>query len=1302
MVKICWLLLSGGWLCLPGGQSRAAGATLEAGHPFLQNFTPRDYHAQAQIWAGTQDPSGLLYFGTKACVLEYDGVSWRKIGVGTPIDVVHSLTTDPATGTVFVGGTNELGYLRGTVGGEKEFVSLLGQLPTDARDGLREIYGAYATAEGIVFVANRQIMRWRDGQFKVWKMPGKFRVLSGFANGKVYIQNPERGLLRLDGDELVRVSKDPVFDRAFMLSVCPAPEGAVVVSTLRDGAYTVRPDGVATPLPESVNTVLKGKEIRASLRLPDGSLAFGTNYAGVVVVGKDNRFADQWDETSGLQNNSLLNMFADRDGGVWLCLDVGITHVEAGGPLTIFDAGKGLKRESIQYMARINGGLTLATSTGLYRVLRADPDQAATARCERVPGVDGNFVSVCEFDGGLLASGLPGVCQLDRNGKLTTIYTNATTSEALCRSRENPDRVYLGTFAGLRSLRFDRRANHWEDEGEVPGVTGEIRTLVEDDHGQLWAGSYDKGAFRVIFSPDGADGKRGAGTVTSLCEQPGALHGQVWCEIRRWGGGVLVYTKAGLYRSDPAKGDLVSASEYGARFTNGSFRLESAAPDEANGVWLVGRNAQGLWLEQEAGRAVAGQGGGAATYRPLPHKISDRIDDIEGFVPEEDGIVWITGSNGLVRLDARQWASTSSPAPLTTLVRRSVATDQSQAGSPAQPILKEALPAGRNSVKFEFAADTFAIGAGVRYQTRLVGSGAGQWSEPGERTSAEYANLWEGSYVFEVRASDGDGRPGTVAALPFRILPPWQRSPWAYALYVPLLAAGAYGLLRWQLRRLRSQNARLEGVVSARTEELRAHERELVRARDDAEAANRAKSAFLANMSHELRTPLNAILGYTQIMLKETELSPRNRERLAVVSQSGGYLLTMINEVLDLSKIEAGKLTLEPADFRLSQVLDEVSATFRPKLLEKGLEFRSLRAADLPEIVHSDADKLRQVLFNLFSNAVKFTRHGTVALEVTRVDGGRVQFAVVDTGAGIAAEELRNIFVAFHQSGDSKLAAQGTGLGLTISQRLVGLLGGQMRVESTPGEGSRFSFELGLPPVVPHLVMPPVAHPEDYQRIMGYDGARRTLLVVDDEPANRYVLRGLLEPLGFEIEEAADGVECLEHCARQLPDGLLLDLRMDRLDGFEVARRLRAGPGGADARIIAVSASVYDDHRQQAIDAGCDDFLPKPFREDQLLAVLGRVLGLQWRLTSDEGLSDHDHDTARGDLPPPPEEIDALLELSRRGDILGIRKRLGALQAAGQHRGCRTLARGLEPLVAGYQMDRIRDVLIRFKENGPA
>lgn len=399
--------------------------------------------------------------------------------------------------------------------------------------------------------------------------------------------------------------------------------------------------------------------------------------------------------------------------------------------------------------------------------------------------------------------------------------------------------------------------------------------------------------------------------------------------------------------------------------------------------------------------------------------------------------------------------------------------------------------------------------------------------------------------------------------------------------------------------------------AGAELERLRG-DRCLASAKEDAEAASRAKSEFLANMSHELRTPLNGIIGYAQLLQRDPELSQRHQRSVEVIGTSGEHLLMLINDILDLSKIEAGKLGVDAETFELDSVLRNICDLGRIRARERGLEFHFETLGPLPASVHGDERRLRQILLNLLGNAIKFTDRGRVCLRVGYEDtdqGMRLRFQVEDTGIGIPADKLEEIFAPFSQGGAPGKLHEGTGLGLAISRRLAHLMGGELHVASREGEGSRFWLSIELPEVCPMTD----AHVRARAPIVrGYAGPRRRLLAVDDRRENRGLLRAMLEPLGFEVCEAVDGASALEAVAIQTPDAILMDLVMPGMDGVEAIRRLRSNPASRELPIIALSASVFEHSRRDSLAAGSDAFLPKPVRIESLVEILGQTLGLSW------------------------------------------------------------------------------------------
>jgi PAS domain S-box-containing protein len=390
------------------------------------------------------------------------------------------------------------------------------------------------------------------------------------------------------------------------------------------------------------------------------------------------------------------------------------------------------------------------------------------------------------------------------------------------------------------------------------------------------------------------------------------------------------------------------------------------------------------------------------------------------------------------------------------------------------------------------------------------------------------------------------------------------------------------------------------------------HEDELRTAKETAEAATRAKSEFLANMSHELRTPLNGVIGYAQILHRDQSLTPSQREALDAISACGAHLLDLINDVLDLSKIEAGRMDVEVAPCDLRQVAIDLRYVIDERAQRKGVLFMTEIAPSVGKRVMLDGRHLRQVLLNLLGNAVKFTSHGEVRLEISQRAAGRLRFDVIDTGIGIEPDNLSAVFQAFRQT-KSGAELGGTGLGLTISNRLVRAMGGELKVESTPGRGSRFWFELPLKDAEePALALAETVDGSASSDAHLAPGEQLTVLVADDSSVNRRILAGLLESAGVRVITAAGGLEAVELTRAHRPDLVLMDLRMTDLSGFEATRQLVADQATASIPVLAVSASAWAEVRQQARDAGCLDFLPKPVKADVLFAKLQRFTGARF------------------------------------------------------------------------------------------
>lgn len=457
-------------------------------------------------------------------------------------------------------------------------------------------------------------------------------------------------------------------------------------------------------------------------------------------------------------------------------------------------------------------------------------------------------------------------------------------------------------------------------------------------------------------------------------------------------------------------------------------------------------------------------------------------------------------------------------------------------------------------------------------------------------------------------------------------------------------------------------------------------------ARQAADAANQAKSTFLANISHELRTPLNGILGYAQILRQDRTLSARQLAGVDVIRQSGEHLLTLINDILDIAKIEAGKLSLNLSDIRLTDFLYVINQIINVKALEKGLRFRSEMASDLPDGIRVDARLLRQVLLNLLANAIKFTDRGEVTLQVHCLSPGRLRFEVRDTGVGISEDELKTIFQPFEQAGNMRQQQRGSGLGLAISRQIVRLMGGEIRVDSRAGEGSTFWFELQ----VPVLAAGPAVLPAELI-VTGYEGPRKKVLVVDDIAENRAMLIDMLIPLGFEMIEAVNGCDGVEKAQILQPELILMDSVMPEMDGLETTRRLRQLPDFKDVPVIAISASASGDDEKNSLLAGADAFMSKPIHRERLLTRVASLLKLTWTYESQDGSPEWQ---ASGILPTPPaEEMNILHGLARLGNMNAIVRWANSL--AERDRTYLPFVNQLLVLAQGYQSKALLSMVER-------
>ncbi len=606
--------------------------------------------------------------------------------------------------------------------------------------------------------------------------------------------------------------------------------------------------------------------------------------------------------------------------------------------------------------------------------------------------------------------------------------------------------------------------------------------------------------------------------------------------------------------------------------------------------------------------------------------------------------------------------------------------------------------------------------------------------DPGDTTMRLAVGIGYHSDSVEHRASKGEGVTGKVWATGKTVNIPnyreWEERPTAFfdsRLYavigVPLTSdnevVGVIGLAYTEPERqfrtyeqdvlerfaalasLALDNARLYTQSQQEIEERKRVEKDLRAAQEQAEAANVAKSAFLSRMSHELRTPLNAILGFVQVMERDATLGPKHLENLAIIKRSGTHLLSLINDVLEISKIEAGRETLNEKSFNLHYFLMGIDELFQVRAQQRSLTLSFKRDDTVPMYITTDENKLRQVLMNLISNAIKFTESGgvTVTISAEQLEPSnntqRISFAVTDTGHGIAEDEKVLVFEAFAQSQSGRKAQEGTGLGLPISQAFVQLLGGEMHLESTLGVGSTFTFDIRATIADASSIQ----EKGDYRRIIALEAGQPQyrMLIVDDKWENRIPLVNILQMVGFATREANNGEEAVELCAAWQPHLIWMDMHMPIMDGYKATQYIKATSHGRNIPVIALTASAFDHERETILAAGCDDIIIKPFQEEAIFDALIRYLHV--RFVYDEPKSSSTSpkaDTEAEQGPTAAEAIAALsedirTELAQAAKTLNTRKIndiVGRIQS--EHPA---LADELAQMAKSYRFDRILSLI---------
>lgn len=1030
------------------------------GTPFLKNYTVREFKAYHQNWACIQDCSGIMYFANNNGVLEYDGVSWDLLPVPNR-STVRSLGLDRHN-RLYVGAQGEFGYVERDRIGRIVYRSLKDSLPLDDRQ-FADVWSVHTASTGVYFRTRKAIFRWTSDGLHAIESRTVFQR-SYLVRDTVFVVQEGIGLCRVVGDRLETVPGGDFFENLQAYVMVPFDSNRTLIGTSRKGFFLY--DGRrVTPFRTTADDQLADRQVYNGAMLPDGRVALATLYGGLIVLDQGGRVSTWIDKSSGLINEKVHNVFADRQGAVWLALDNGLARVEVSSPFLMIGEESGLEG-NVQSVARFEGRLVAATSTGVFRLEEVAATRWSPPRFTPIPDLATQCWSLLAAGGVLLCATNTGIWQL--NGDRPTRIEKGTAF-LLERSRLDSQVIYVGMKDGLGFLRF--KDGRWVFGGMVDGVSGEIRAIAEIDRA-VWLGSKYQGVWRVDVTGGMSSTASFARFDTSHGLPPG------WIRAFRVGKRPVFTTESGLFKFDAATQHFRRDSSFGAEYA-GPVPVSPLYEDGRGRVWLTSGSDVALAVPREGLYDI---------HRFALQRIPEEAE-INVLYEDEAGLFWMGGTSGLIAFLEERTRTIHRP-PATMLQRIvSLARDSVLQRFSEAPLI---LPNSLNALRFEYALAAFDNESENEFQFVLEGFDD-HWSEWARQTQKEYTNLPGGAYTFRVRGRDVYGQVSEEARFDFRIRPPWYWTWYSILAYFAMAAGFLYGGIRWRVRILEERNLRLKEKVEQRTKELQEAQVKLIHSEKMASLGQ-----MVAGLAHEINNPLTFVYANQEFIhdrvTRLLELIDELEGRLTTIHPGSRGDLQRMKDDLEYDRLridlaDAIRSSINGSE-RIKNIVENLRSfanidekPFRRTDLDanldvimdlflrqyKDIHFEREKGA-LPQTMCNPAE-INQCFLNILRNGVQAVEDAQAAGRLPRGEGriairssfqeangeGTVHFSFSDNGIGIPSDVVGKVFDPFFTT---RKIGLGKGLGLTEAYGIIQKHNGTIEVRSDESSGTEIIVRL--------------------------------------------------------------------------------------------------------------------------------------------------------------------------------------------------------------------------------------------------